>query len=776
MKKFLESYSLLIFFVAASMTVFSVSLYSRSLVNFFVETSEYNIKHRLTETSRRLSTLVTAEELAAFREETDMDLESYQALRQKLVDFAREAGVLYAFYVRVENGMKQYIVDNDFDEDTRVGLDTPPLDIKPLLSLQRALEGQVVISELGVYEPGWDGLLTSYAPIFDRDGNVVAVAGVDINDEAIVSARRNVMILWVMEMASVAVVFFCGMYGFSKYRREANVAKSASAAKSQFLSRMSHEIRTPMNAIIGMSELAYRQSSNSEVSECITNIKQAGNNLLTIINDILDFSKIESGRLSIVNARYETAALLRDVLAILQVHLEEKAVDFSVEIDKTIPSFMIGDAVRIRQILLNLLSNAIKYTEKGFVKLSVRWERTSDTTVILTFTIEDSGIGIKPDDMKNLFDIFSRLDMKRNLGIEGTGLGLPIARSLCRAMGGDITVTSEYGKGSTFTAIMSQICTDDTPMGTFNKKILTRYDACDALFTAPDFRVLIVDDVSSNLKVAKGLLGPYEMMMDTCQSGIEALSLVQKNDYDLVLMDHMMPDMDGIETTEAIRALGGRFEKIPIVALTANAVFGMKEMFLKKNFDDFLSKPVEISKLHELLERWVPEERRAVPQKNALGFRAKDDAPFTVKRARGKFMIEVSLKHGKSTMKALEIEGVNTKQGLSLSGGSETAYREILEMYWQDVNSRLSFLNYQHAENDLKNFITQVHALKSTSAIIGAVALPEEAKALEYAGKRGDIEFIREHVDFFRENIAALAKRIMEALAQKAVNATRNPD
>jgi len=467
-----------------------------------------------------------------------------------------------------------------------------------------------------------------------------------------------------------------------------------------------------------------------------------------------------------VNARYETASLFRDVLIILHAHSEEKTVKFLTEIDETIPSFMIGDTARCRQILLNLLSNAVKYTEKGFVKLSASWRRESDKTAILTFAVEDSGIGIKEQDMKNLFDIFSRLDVKRNLGIEGTGLGLSIARSLCRAMGGDITVTSEYGKGSTFTATLSQIIADDFPMGALSKKNLRRYETYDVRFTAPNFRVLIVDDVNSNLKVAEGLLGPYEMAVDTCQSGKEALLLVQEKDYDLVLMDHMMPDMDGIETTAAIRALGGRFGKIPIAALTANAVSGMKEMFFEKGFNDFLPKPIEIPKLNELIERWVPEERRAAPQKTVEKFSAKNEPSFTVKRARNKFVIEFSCKQGKNAAKAFEVDGVNTELGLSLSGGSEETYRELLDIYCLDVDSRLAFLNYPHAENNLKNFIIQVHALKSASGIIGATALPEEAKALEEAGKRGDMEFIRERVDAFHDNTAALAKRIEEALAQ----------
>jgi len=373
-----------------------------------------------------------------------------------------------------------------------------------------------------------------------------------------------------------------------------------------------------MNAIIGMSELAHRECGESKAGEYIANIKQAGNNLLSIINDILDFSKIESGRMEPVNACYNTASLLNDVLTIMRVRSEKGAVDFSSDIDETIPSFMIGDAVRIRQVLLNILSNAVKYTKKGFVKFSASWRREDSNFATLIFTIEDSGIGIKPEDMGKLFDTFSRLDLERNFSIEGTGLGLSIVRSLCRAMGGNITATSEYNKGSIFTVTLPQAISDDKPLGVIDKKI-NWHDTRDKHLTAPGFRVLVVDDVKINLMVAEGLLASYEMTVTTCQSGEDALLLVQENDYDLVLMDHMMPGMNGIEATAAIRALGTRFEKLPIVALTANAIVGMREMFLKNGLDDFLSKPIEISKLEELIARWVPKERQIAPSRRKTG-------------------------------------------------------------------------------------------------------------------------------------------------------------
>ncbi|MDR1580043.1 MAG: response regulator [Synergistaceae bacterium] len=385
-------------------------------------------------------------------------------------------------------------------------------------------------------------------------------------------------------------------------------------SKTLFLARMSHELRTPMNAIIGMSELAERDCGRPVCLEHIRNIKQAGANLLSIINDILDFSKIESGNLQITPSPYDAASLFNDVTTIVRVRLADSSVQFVTSIAPDIPSQMTGDAGRIRQVLLNLLSNAVKYTKDGFIKFTVSCER-EDGTVLLRCAVEDSGIGIKQQDMGHLFEDFERVDMQRNSDIEGTGLGLSIAQSLCRAMGGTISVTSEYGKGSVFTATMLQSFErGSSPIGDIAGDAAGKNPASarslGVSFTAPGFHVLVVDDIKVNLKVARGLLAPFEMDIDTCSSGDEALAMMREKEYDLIFMDHMMPGMDGIETTCAIRSLESGRNKIPIVALTANAVSGMKEMFLENGFNDFLSKPIEIPRLYKLVEKWVPEEKR----------------------------------------------------------------------------------------------------------------------------------------------------------------------
>jgi signal transduction histidine kinase/CheY-like chemotaxis protein len=637
MKNFFASYALLIFFTLVTAVVFCVAFNSRAVVDFFVETSERNISQRLMETSKRLSALVRAEELAVFRKAEDMKRPDYQAMRQKLFDFAREADVLYVYYLRAENGKMQYIIDNDYDESTRVGLDTPAMEIESVPKLPVALAGRASVIAFGEYTPGWDGLITAYSPIFDHRGRVAAVAGVDVNDKAIVSSRQMVKTLRVMEIMAVIAVFVSGLFGFITYRRKANAAQAASVAKNRFMSHMSHEIRTPLNAIISLCEMIEKDYGKPRGLEHLAIVKRAGRSLVTILNDILDFSRIESGNLQINKTPYWVASIFNDVITICRMRLEEKGVQFTTDISPDIPGVMTGDETKVREILYNLLSNAIKYTEKGFVKFTAyaRREENGDQ-VALTFKVADSGLGMKPEDMDRLFADFCRIDDQRAAGISGTGLGLSITRQICRAMGGDVEVTSEYRVGSTFTAIIRQTAErDSASLGLIGQISSARREETDAIiaFRAPDFRVLIVDDNEMNLIVAEGLLKPYDIITTTCQSGKEAVARLKELDYDLVLLDHMMPEMDGLETAAAIRSLGGRLAALPIVALTANVVpGGIERLFLRNGFNDFLSKPVEILKLNELLERWVPRARRRYPE---IGLTEEWEPPWALAEAVG---------------------------------------------------------------------------------------------------------------------------------------------
>jgi signal transduction histidine kinase/FixJ family two-component response regulator len=506
-------------------------------------------------------------------------------------------------------------------------------------------------------------------------------------------------------------------------------ARAASEAKSGFLARMSHEMRTPLNVIIGMGELALRERENispPSVAEYVSRIGQAGHNLLSIINDVLDFSKIESGLLQLEDAPYRMTSLLDDVINVIRARAAEQRLLFLADVNPGVPDSLRGDSARLSQILINLLGNAVKYTREGFIRLTVDAAAASENSITLRFSVSDSGIGIKPENMGSLFRDFVRLDMKYNSGIEGTGLGLSISQNLCRAMGGDISATSVYGKGSEFVVTVPQIRESADPIASVSDRgklrvlLYHKRDRCaesvartlqslgvafrragdpsefllelgaggwshvfasapeadqavnilgndsppvktvllmdigeafsaskiDSLmmpiwtspvanalegkvaferkkslgvrFTAPRAKILVVDDLATNLQVAKGLLSPYHVITDACVNGAEAVELVQKQEYDMVLMDHMMPEMDGLEATKRIRALGEeRFEKLPIIALTANAMSHMREMFLANGFNDFLAKPLEISKLNEIMERWIPPEKREKDAKSA---------------------------------------------------------------------------------------------------------------------------------------------------------------
>jgi signal transduction histidine kinase/HPt (histidine-containing phosphotransfer) domain-containing protein/ActR/RegA family two-component response regulator len=502
-----------------------------------------------------------------------------------------------------------------------------------------------------------------------------------------------------------------------------------SRAKSSFLARMSHEIRTPMNAIIGMSELAQREYGTPQALDYIASIRHAGSNLLSIINDILDFSKIESGVFQISSAQYETSSMLNDVLTIIGVRAAEKSLDFIMEIDPNIPCWLVGDETRVRQVLLNLLSNAVKYTKRGGVVFIARHE-CRDDGVNLVFTVEDSGIGIKPEQLGELFGDFVRLDQKSGKQIEGAGLGLSISRGLCRAMGGDITVESEYGKGSSFTAVIRQGVADWTPCRFSDKGLYGKEFAVSRVkFSAPGFRVLIVDDIATNLTVARGMMSQFQMEISTCPGGREAVRMASEREFDMIFIDHMMPEMDGIETARAIRGLKGKYDRIPLVALTANAMTGMREMFISKGFDDYLSKPIETAKLNELMEKWVPGECRVLTEDDPVCI-PEDPSGFTV-------------------------EGIDTKLGLERMGGSVKDYLEALEIYCRDLESALEVLAYISEEN-IEAFTICVHSLKSASANVGASALSDEARILEDAGKRGDLRFISDSIDVFRGRMAEL--------------------
>ena len=634
-------------------------------------------------------------------------------------------------------------------------------------------------------------------------------------------------------------------YGHYLAKVAGNQIQETSSSKSDFLANMSHEIRTPMNAVIGMAEMALREEMSPAARDYIEQIKSSGRALLNIINDILDFSKIESGKMELSCVEYQPLSLLSDISAIVMTRLTNKPVELLLDFDSIIPHTLYGDDLRLRQVIINLANNATKFTQWGHVILKVRHERIDDENILLKVSITDTGIGIKPEDMKKLFNSFQQVDSKRNRNIEGTGLGLAISRDIVTLMGGNIGVESEYEKGSTFYFEVPQRVVEDRPSielenpgnyaiagffehedvgadfradstklgvmadilnnvenpveivsawlernegkksyvvfeeSIFDEEIVTalesslgdavhpvmlagafsdvkKYEQLENLqiirkplsvltltelfeqenvhlsvkkadsdndaFIAPQARILIVDDNAINLTVAEGLLEPLKMQVDTATSGAEALGKLASEKYDIVFMDHMMPEMDGVETTRVIRRMYPECNNMPIIALTANAVSGTKEMFLSEGMNDFVSKPIEVAVLISKVRQWLPMEKIKAAEEEAdkKTEEAADGIP------------EIPERMGDLDLKAA--------MGLI---GSKKLFWKIFKEYYRVIDKKSDLITRYYEEENWANYVVEVHALKSASKQIGAMELSQMAADLEAAGNAREIDKIK---------------------------------
>ena len=494
-------------------------------------------------------------------------------------------------------------------------------------------------------------------------------------------------------------------------------AFAASEAKSSFLSNMSHEIRTPINAILGMNEIILRESSNSEIVSYAESIKTAGNTLLGIINDILDFSKIEAGKIEIIPVNYDLSSLINDLVNMIHIKADDKGLSLFLEFDKNLPKFLYGDEVRIKQVITNILTNSVKYTEKGSVTFSIGFKRIDEEldSVILIVTIKDTGIGIKPENMKKLFAEFERIDEERNRNIEGTGLGMAITQNLLYLMKSSLKVESIYGLGTKVSFELKQKVIKWEPLGDYEasyKATLKERKQYTEKFTAPTAKVLVVDDNSMNLLVFKNLLKKTKMKIDTAINGDEGIILTQGTKYDLIFLDHMMPDKNGIEILQELRAQNENPNCHTItICLTANAISGAKEKYIAAGFDNYLTKPINPDKLEEMLLEYLPKEKVEVNSTDEVAVTSSNEN------------ISAGYKY------------LNVDMGLKYSDGMEDMFQEIVEIFCELKDENKEKLQAAFDSGDWKNYTIYVHALKSTSLQIGGEKISELARQLEKSGK-----------------------------------------
>lgn len=513
-------------------------------------------------------------------------------------------------------------------------------------------------------------------------------------------------------------------------------AEEANKAKTMFLANMSHEIRTPMNAIMGTTEMILRENTSEIVENHANSIKNAGNILISIINDILDFSKIESGKMRVNDVDYKPGFLIKDITDSIKKKLNEKGIIFEIHVKDTLPKVLHGDETHVRQVFTNILNNAVKYTQRGYVAMNVDWE-LQNGLALLRVSVEDTGCGISEEHLKTLFNSFERADMIKNRTIEGTGLGLAITKRLIENMGGSISVKSTYGEGSVFSFYFYQGVVDYAPTGDFNVLTETEEEELKSnseSFIAPMAKVLAVDDNVTNIKVIQGILSMYQIRVDTATSGKECLEKLEKNHYHLILMDQMMPIMDGIETTQRIRELPDKdIRNIPVIALTANAIRGAREMFLENGFQDYISKPMDITILEKILRKYLPTE----------------------------FIHLVDKRNPKVSLgKPIVIPQVDVDAGIENYGNSRQRYIQILRYIYDDGEEQIVRMKKQVREKRYDDYLFEAHALKGLAKGIGAMELSENARKQEMAAREKNYQVITDGAEHLFEQYQMLLANI----------------
>ena len=545
---------------------------------------------------------------------------------------------------------------------------------------------------------------------------------------------------------SVAAVMYLHFRMYNKQQEileEARIeAQSANKAKSVFLANMSHEIRTPINVMLGMNEMILRESESEEIRQYAKSIERSGGYLISLINNILDISRIESGKMEIEEGKYELRQLLDEVMLIAEKQAEQKSLKMNLIFDKTLPAYLIGDVIHIKQILLNLINNAVKYTKEGQIDIKV--SKNAEETKLI-FEVKDTGIGIKEENLPVLFDAFMRVDSKKNKKIKGTGLGLAIAKQLAEQMDGTIWVESVYGKGSSFFVQLPMKKVSDGKISNVEWKETDERKR--RSFVAPQAKILIVDDNPENLMVTRSLLKRTAVFVDTAASGEECVHKVRQNVYDLILLDYMMPQMDGIDTIRELKK-DVQFH-IPVIALTADVTKGIEQTFLREGFCAYLSKPVMWSKLEDLLMKYL-----------------RDDLVFIREDLKEEQKIkDEEFKQLKGQLKENDIK---IEEGLRLLDGDFMQYRKLMEFFTEYQEEYMRQMQQLMTQKEVKvdEITRMMHTLKSNAKAIGAIHLYEIAKEMEDRGKQKDMEYIMSAYDLLKLEWGRVFKASREFIEQ----------
>ncbi len=599
-------------------------------------------------------------------------------------------------------------------------------------------------------------ILENRLRMISQMGKKIAIE--EVEDQQSLESLANVKFDYVQgEFFSVPISkseFLAILKATEMARMEERRAKAANEAKSNFLANMSHEIRTPINAVLGMNEVILRECKDEKILEYAQNIEGAGRTLLSLINDILDFSKIEAGSMEINDVEYELSSALNDIYNMISIKAQQKALDLILDVDSNLPDKLYGDEMRFRQVVVNILNNAIKYTQEGSVTLKVAGEKNYDGTITLKIDVTDTGMGIKEEDIGNLFEKFKRLDIEKNKTVEGSGLGLAITYSLLELMGGSISVKSIYGKGSTFSIQLPQKIIDDTKIGNFKERLARsgkERKTYKEKFTAPDAEVLVVDDTPMNHVVIRELLKPTKVKIESARSGLECLEKQHSKKYDIIFLDYRMPGMDGMETFEAIKKdKESPNIETPIIVLTANAISGARDNFIKSGFDDYLSKPVESDKLEAVMIKFLPQEKVVITKvrleekegllKDSNGFTGEGCKSISAEGFDEEEMEKVPCNENWMD----KLEEIDASIGIK-NCGTVDSYISILKVYYESIDTSRNNIETAYEQENWKDYTSYVHSLKSTSGTVGAMKLSKLAATLEKAGNEKDIDTIRNY-------------------------------